>query len=523
MQTMRTAFTTTFSYVAAGLLFGSAATLALQPASFAQSAEPQNNPGAIQRALPPGGAPGSFADLAARLQPAVVNISTTQQVEVRRMPFPRFGPNSPLDELFRRFQDREEDTEPETREASSLGSGFLISPDGYVVTNNHVVTAQRGNEPVDTITVTLGDEREFEARIIGRDPLSDLALLKVDGTDLPYVRFGQSDGVRVGDWVVAIGNPFGLSSTVTAGIVSALHRNISAGQYDRFIQTDASINQGNSGGPMFDLSGNVIGINTAIFSPTGGNVGIGFAIPASQAEPVINQLRTMGRVRRGYLGVSIQPVTDEIAAGLGLPDDSGEIVAAVEPEGPAAAAGIRQGDVIVQVNGQEVTSDNTLSFIVANSAIGSEVPITLLRDGKRMRVKARLGERPSEDQIAGSAGEPEMSPDETPANDSAKASLGITLTELTPQIRSQLRLGNDIQGVVVAGVNRNSDAARKGIDRGSVIISINGQPTRTPAEAAAAVEAARAAGRDAVAMFVKRRQDRAPGFIGVEMAEEASE
>ena len=407
MKTLRKPFT----YAAAGIFFGSAATLAVQSPVIAQSEAPQNMGPAAAQAMPPQNAPGSFADLAARLQPAVVNVSTTQQVEVRRMPFGGFGQGSPLEDLFRRFRPEqgEDGQQPETREASSLGSGFVVSPDGYIVTNNHVVTAQNGTDPVDSITVTLNDEREYEAKVIGRDPLTDLALLKVDAEGLPYVRFGNSESVRVGDWVVAIGNPFGLGGTVTAGIVSALHRAGIAGAYDRFIQTDASINRGNSGGPMFDLSGNVIGINTAIFSPTGGNVGIGFAIPASQAQPVIEQLRTIGRVRRGYLGVSIQDVDEDLAAGFGLDEDVGEIVASVEPGGPAETAGIRRGDIIVRVNGQEVTERNNLSTIVAASGIGSTVPIELIRDGKRLRVNAQLAERPSQQEIAAAnRNEPEM-------------------------------------------------------------------------------------------------------------------
>ena len=517
----------TASYIASGLLFGSAATLAVQAPLAAQQESPQNAPSAVARAMPPANAPVSFADLAERLQPAVVNISTSQQVEVRRSPFPNFGPNSPLDELFRRFrggedeQDgAEEQDEPETREAMSLGSGFIISPDGYVVTNNHVVSAQEGDGAVDKITVTLTDEREYQARVIGRDPLTDLALLKVDGEDLPYVNFGNSESVRVGDWVMAIGNPFGLGGTVTAGIVSALHRTISAGPYDRFIQTDASINRGNSGGPMFDLSGNVIGINSAIFSPTGGNVGIGFAIPASQAQPVIEQLRTIGKVRRGYLGVTVQALDEDLASGFGLDDDQGEIVQSVEPGGPAETTGIRRGDIILRVNGQDVTRQNNLSTIVASSGIGSTVPIELIRDGKRMKLNAKLAERPSqEDLAAAQSGEPTL-PGTSEGQSADSKSLGITLAELTPDIRRQLRLDDDIQGVVVAAADRNSDAFRKGIQRGSVIVSINGQPTRSPQEAAAIVNAARKAGRDTVALFVKRRGDSAPVFIGVEMSAE---
>ncbi|MBW7945146.1 MAG: Do family serine endopeptidase [Sphingomonadaceae bacterium] len=507
-----------FAITGAAILFASAATLALQEPGHAQLAA-QEPLSAQPQAAAPGGAPGSFADLTARLQPAVVNVSTTQEIEVGRLRgIPRFAPGTPLDELFRRFQEQQQDgQEPETREAQSLGSGFIISPDGYVVTNNHVVTGRGGAEPVDKITVTLSDRTEYSARIVGRDPLSDLALLKIEGKDLPYVRFGQSERVRVGDWVIAIGNPFGLGGTVTAGIVSALHRNIQAGQYDRYIQTDASINQGNSGGPMFDLNGNVIGVNTAIFSPTGGNVGIGFAIPAEQASPVIEQLRSIGRVRRGYLGVSIQPVTPEIASALGLQKDRGEIVASVENDGPAKKAGILAGDVITRVNGQEVTVDNTLSSIVANSGIGSRVPIELYRGGKRQTVQATLIERPSEIAVAGNDNAPAAG--DKAANDaaaSARRSLGITLAELTPEVRRQLGVDNDVEGVVIASLNRNSDAAKRGLQRGDVILSINQQPTKTPAAAAAAVDAARKAGRDTVVLFVKRGS-RPPQFIGIAM------
>jgi serine protease Do len=501
------------------LAVGSAATLALQsPADAQATSQPQNAPASVP-SVGPGGAPRSFADLTARLQPAVVNISTTQQIEVGRR-IPRFTPGTPLDELFRRFQEQQGETgEPVTREAASLGSGFIISPDGYLVTNNHVITGRSGETVVDKITVTLSDRREFEARVIGRDPLSDMALLKINATGLPYVRFGNSQSVRVGDWVVAIGNPFGLGGTVTAGIVSALHRNIGASQYERYIQTDASINQGNSGGPLFDLDGNVVGINTAIFSPTGGNVGLGFAIPAELARPVIEQLRTTGRVRRGYLGVNIQPLTADIAAGLGLPKDRGEIVASVEPNGPASRAGIRQGDVIVRVNGQEVTVENTLSYIVANTPIGRSVPIELIRNGRRQTITVTTAERPSETALnANRDDETETTPNATPpaGEQAARQSLGITLSELTPEVRRQLRLADDVRGVVIASLNPNSDAARQGLQRGDIIVSINQQPTATVAAAAGVVDAARRAGRDTVLLLFQRGNTPAR-FIGVKL------
>ena len=503
----------------AGISAGIAALIASGLPVVAQQVAVQQpvQSGIAQAAEAPRGAPPSFADLTARLQPAVVNISTTQRVPVSGG-F-SFGPGSSLEDLFRRFQEQQsDDGKPVTREATSLGSGFIISPDGYIVTNNHVISGRDGQQPVDTVTVTLSDRREYSAKIVGRDLLSDLALLKIDGKNLPYVQFGNSQGTRVGDWAIAIGNPFGLGGTVTAGIVSALHRNITGGgAYDRYIQTDASINQGNSGGPLFDLSGNVIGINTAIFSPTGGNVGLGFAIPAELAQPVIEQLRSAGKVRRGYLGVQIQQVTPDIASSLGLPKDRGEIVASVENPGPAQAAGIRQGDVIVRVAGQDVTPDNTLSFIVANSPIGTKVPVEVVRGGKRLTMTATIAERPSE---AALLGQPER---EAPADDddstqpgaeAARKSLGITLQALTPEIRQQLRVTDGTRGVVIARVNPSSSAAEEGLQRGDIILSINQLPVETPQQAADAVAQARKAGRDTVLLLVQRGNS--PGrFVGI--------
>lgn len=473
---------------------------------------------------PPGGAPRSFADLTARLTPAVVNVSTTQKVEVGKLR--GVPPGSPLEDLFRRFQEQQGDSgEPVTREATSLGSGFIIDPSGYIVTNNHVISAGEGKDtPVDSITVTLSDRREYKAKIIGRDALTDMALLKIEATGLPYVKFGNSQTVRVGDWAIAIGNPFGLGGTVTAGIVSALHRNIGSGQYDRYIQTDASINQGNSGGPLFDLDGNVIGVNTAIFSPTGGNVGLGFSIPAELAYPVIQQLRATGTVKRGYLGVGIQPLSTDIAAGLGLPKDRGEIVASVEPSGPAAKAGIKQGDVIVKINGSDVTYDNTLSYVVANTPIGSTVPIELIRDGQRKTVNATISQRPAESVVQARAGlapptADESEPSKAPGIEAAKASLGITLQPLTAELRQQLRVPETVKGVVIAGINPASDAATNGLQRGDIILQINQKPTTSPAEAAAAVEAARKAGRDTVLMLVQRGTN-PPVYRGIKLMAE---
>jgi serine protease Do len=514
---------------AALLLGGAAATLTVGPVG-AQTA--QNEPGAMAAAAPRAGAPLSFADLAARLQPAVVNISTKQSIQVSRQQ--QLPPG--LEEFFKQFgapvPGQDEDSggnAPVTQHGGSLGSGFLVSPDGYVVTNNHVISPARTGATVESITVTLADRREYEAKLIGRDQTSDLALLKINATGLPYVNFGDSTRTRVGDWVVAIGNPFGLGGTVTAGIVSALHRNLpGGGVYDRYIQTDASINMGNSGGPMFDLNGNVIGINTALYSPTGGNIGIGFAIPAEQAKPVIDALRRGARVSRGYIGVSLQEVDEDIAAAMGVPKNQGELIRGITPGGPAARAGIQQGDVVVAVNGQTVTPDQTLAYLVSQQPVGSRVPVELVRDGQRRTVTVAIGERPSEEDLAKLNGIDTDTPVTGPSDSqqstgqrSARESLGLTVQTLTPEIARQLKLADtSLKGVVVSAVDPNSDAAAKEIQATDVILSINQRATRTPDEAAAAVAAARAAGRRSVLLLVKRG-NAPPIYIGVELSRPA--
>jgi serine protease Do len=376
--------------VATALLLGGTAFSLATGSAGAQVA--QNAPAAMA----PGGAPISFADLSARLQPAVVNISTRQRVPVRTQA-------DPLEEFFRRFGFPESQQGgpqavpgtpggPRTRETGSLGSGFLISADGYIVTNNHLIQSASGNGTVDQVTVTLTNRREYPARIIGRDSASDLALLKIEGQNFPFVEWGDSTRARVGDWVLAIGNPYGLGGTVTAGIISALHRGITgAGAYDRYIQTDASINMGNSGGPMFDLNGRVVGINSALISPTGASVGIGLAIPAELAKPVIDSLRRGQRPQRGYLGVGLQPLDENIAESLGLPKDRGEIVRSVQPNEPAARAGVQQGDVILRVGGRDVNPDQTVSYLIANTPVGTRVPLEIIRNGRRQTINVAVG------------------------------------------------------------------------------------------------------------------------------------
>ncbi|HWI86039.1 MAG TPA: Do family serine endopeptidase [Sphingomonas sp.] len=510
-----------YAVTAAMLLGGAAATVVTQSPLGAQVA--QNAPSQMA-AVAPRGAPMSFADLAAKLQPAVVNISTTQKVQLNRQQQNPFA-GSPFEDFFRQFGGQQGGTDdngqPVTREATSLGSGFIVSADGYIVTNNHVISGvptDQGKVTVSSITVTLPDRKEYKATVVGKDEASDLAVLKIQAINLPFVQFADSTKTRVGDWVVAIGNPFALGGTVTAGIVSAIHRSIRGGAYDRYIQTDAAINQGNSGGPMFDLNGNVVGINTAIFSPSGGNVGIGFAIPAEQAKPVVLQLMKGQRIHRGYLGVGIQPMTDDIAAGLNLPKDRGEIVSRVEPGQPAARAGVQQGDVIVKVNGQEVSPDNTLSYIVAGLPVGSRVQLDLVRNGKPLTLNAVLAERPPEDQIAAAGDD---SGDATPdggqtAPSTIRNSLGVSLQTLTPQIVQQLGLAPGIRGVVVTGIDQSSDAASKGIQPRDIILAIAQRPVTNTAEAAAAIDAAKRAGFKTVLLLIQRG-NRPATYIGVDL------
>ncbi len=513
-----------YAVTAAMLLGGAAATVVTQSPLGAQVA--QNAPSQMA-AVAPRGAPMSFADLTAKLAPAVVNISTTQKVQVNRQQNPFAG--SPFEDFFRRFGGQQGGNDdngggtPETRQAVSLGSGFIISADGYIVTNNHVISGvptDQGKVTISSVTVTLSDRKEYKATVVGKDVASDLAVLKIDAGNLPFVQFGDSTKTRVGDWVIAIGNPFALGGTVTAGIVSAIHRSIgNSGAYDRYIQTDAAINQGNSGGPMFDLNGNVVGINTAIFSPSGGNVGIGFAIPAEQAKPVVVQLMKGQRIHRGYLGVQIQPMSDDIAQSLRLPKDRGEIVARVEPGQPAARAGVQQGDVIIRVNGQEITPDNTLSYIVAGQPVGSRVTLDVVRNGKPMTLTAALAERPPEDQIVSAGGDENNDgvPDSgTPSPNSLRASLGVSLQTLTPQIVQQLGLSAGTRGVVITGVDDSSDAGAKGLQPRDVILAIAQRPVGTVAEAAAAIDAAKRAGYKTVLLLVQRG-NRPAQYIGVDL------
>ncbi len=432
-------------------------------------------------------APESFAELVNGLLPAVVNISTTQVISAERGPeIPSFPPGSPFEEFFKDFFERNRPDERRERRATSLGSGFIIEADGLVVTNNHVI------DEADEIEVILPDNTKLPAKIVGRDAKTDLALLQVESEQpLPFVRFGDSDTSRVGDWVVAIGNPFGLGGTVTAGIISARARDIRIGPYDDFIQTDASINRGNSGGPMFNMEGEVIGINAAIFSPSGGSIGIGFAIPSNLARPILSQLRKFGRTRRGWLGVRIQAVTEEIAESLGLDKSRGALVASTSDGGPAEAAKIQSGDVVLSFDGKNIDEMRSLVRTVADTEVGRTVGVVIWRDGKEITLKVRVGELEKAEAAGllsggGAAGDGE---------ETKLAALGLKLSTVTDDLRRRFVLKEDAKGVVVTEVTPGGPAAEKSIRPGDLIVEINQERVEAPGQVVAAIEKAREGGR----------------------------
>jgi len=427
--------------------------------------------------------PDSFADLAERLLPTVVNISTTQDLS---------GPGAGEFEEF--FEDY---LGPEGMpEQSALGSGFIIDPAGYIVTNHHVVVN------ADKITVRLADDTVLTATLIGSDEKTDLALLKVESDEpLPANNWGDSDVMRIGEWVMAIGNPFGLGGTVTVGIISSLGRDINSGPYDDFIQTDAAINRGNSGGPMFNMAGEVVGVNSAIYSPSGGSVGIGFAIPASIAKNVVDQLREHGSVRRGWLGVRIQQVTDELAEGLRLEKATGALVASVTPDGPAAVAGIQQGDVILEFDGRVVPDSRKLPRMVAETAIGKDVDVVIWRKGERVTLKVSLGELTDEAVAATLGGDDQGGAD-------VVAALGLDLARITPELRSEWQLSEDVEGVLVVQVADGGPAASKDVQAGDVIVEVDQEPVATPADVAKAVQKAKDEGYRIVTLLIQRGDNR---------------
>jgi serine protease Do len=457
------------------------------------------------------GAPDSFADLAEKLAPAVVNISSLQAVQAKadRPDSPAFPPGSPFEQFFHDFMERHgqgqgqghdggggDQPDQPSRRGQALGSGFIIDPSGIIVTNNHVI------EGADEITVTLHDGTSLKAKLVGHDDRSDVAVLKVTSDKpLPFVPFADSDTARVGDWVLAIGNPFGLGGSVTAGIVSARGRDIRQGPYDDFIQTDAAINRGNSGGPLFNMDGQVIGINTAIYSPSGGSIGIGFAIPANMAKLVVAQLRDYGHAKRGWLGVQIQQVTPDIADGVGLHPPRGAMVAGISDNGPAAAAKIRGGDIILSFNGQDVKEMRTLPRIVAETEIGKQVPVTLWRDGKEMTVQASIAELPDDVQQVSTS---PAAPKKAPVNQAVDiGGLGLKLSPITDELRTKYSIGADQKGVVVTDVAPNGDAAQRGLKAGDVVVEVQQEAVNSPADVQERVDRFRKLNRKTVLMLIQ--------------------
>jgi len=442
-------------------------------------------------------APDSFADLVTKLLPTVVNISTSQTLKAPPQgALPQLPPGSPLEDLFKNFLGPNSNR---PRHVTSLGSGFIIDPSGYVVTNNHVI------EDSDQITVSLQDGSSMPARVVGRDVKTDLALLKVTTKKpLPAAHFGDSDHARIGDWVVAIGDPFGIGSTVTAGIVSARNRNINSGDYDDFIQTDAPINRGNSGGPLFDTDGNVIGINSQIYTPSGGSVGIGFAIPSNLARQVVNQLRQFGVARRGWIGVRIQQVTPEIAEGLGLGTTQGALVAGVTGGGPAAKAGLINGDLVTGFDGKPVPDDRSLPRIVADTPIGKTVNIDLLRKGRKQSLKITV-QRLADDSKVDKPGK--APPPPAAKNQSKLSQLGLSLGALDAPARSKFKIAAAIQGVVVTAVESGSPAGEKNLRSGDVIVEVSGEAVKNPDDVAKRVDADAKAGKKSVLLLVNRDGD----------------
>jgi len=487
--------------------FGLGATLAMSPLVWAQTPPADNSASAAQTLAVP---QQSFAPLVKKVLPAVVNISVTEkpgsEQTSAQMP-EEFRGGAPFDDFLRRFFDQHggqgqamphpfgggPNDEGSGSGRIALGSGFIIDPSGTVVTNNHVVGEAA------KVSVTLQDNTKYTAKIVGRDPRTDIAVLKIKADKpLPYVSLGDSNAAQIGDWVIAVGNPFGLGGSVTTGIISARGRDIHAGQFDDFLQIDAPINRGNSGGPTFNLKGEVIGINTAIYSPNGGSVGIGFAVPSNVAKTVVAQLEQHGKVSRGWLGVQIQEMTPAIAASLGLQGQHGALIAAVTANSPGAEAGLKQGDVVLSFNGTEITQLRDLPRAVSAMAPGSAATLTVWRNGQKTELQAKVGEAPENPRVAAASGNGAQSDE-----DRAQAA-GLHFGSMTVDMRRELHLGRDITGVVITSVDDGSAADALGLTRGDVVLAINQQPVGTPQEAAQKLKEAASSPRKSALLLLNR-------------------
>jgi serine protease Do len=453
--------------------------------------------------------PESLAPLAEKISPSVVNITTATTVEGRTGPRGIVPEGSPFEDFFREFRDRNNEGEeaPAPRRSSALGSGFVISEDGYIVTNNHVI------DGADEITIEFFSGKELVAKLIGTDPNTDIALLKVEAEGpLPFVTFGDSNAARVGDWVIAMGNPLGQGFSVSAGIVSARNRALS-GTYDDYIQTDAAINRGNSGGPLFNMDGEVIGVNTAILSPNGGSIGIGFSMASNVVTRVVDQLQEFGETRRGWLGVRIQDVTDDVADAMGLASATGALITDV-PDGPAKDAGLETGDVIMSFDGVDVEDTRGLVRQVGNSAVGATVRVTVMREGKSQTIKVTLGRREDADSETPSVEQSEDTPPEAPETSSM---MGLTLSPLTDALREELGVEDNMSGLAVTEVDEASEAFEKGLRQGDIITEAGQQKIMSISDLEERVTAAKDAGRKSLLLLVRRAGD--PRFVALGLGE----
>jgi len=456
--------------------------------------------------------PDNISDVAEAVIDAVVNISTRQTVDLSSNTMPQLPPGSPFEEFFEEFfkNRRGPNGAPgqTPRRVNSLGSGFILDASGLVVTNNHVIA------DADEITVILNDSTNLKAEIVGRDTKTDLALLRVqpNGKTLKAVKFGDSDKLRLGEWVIAIGNPFSLGGTVTAGIVSARNRDINSGPYDNYIQTDAAINRGNSGGPLFNLNGEVIGVNTAIISPSGGSIGIGFAVPSKTVVGVIDQLRQFKEVRRGWLGVRIQQVTDEIADSLSIKPPRGALIAGVDEKGPAKPAGIEPGDVIIKFDGQDIKEMRDLPKIVAETTVGKDVEVLVIRKGKEEKKTVKLGRLEDEKKEAALTPKKNESEEKT----ATKKVLGLDLANLTDELRKKHNIKDSVKGVLITGVDANSTAAEKRLAPGMVIAEVQQQAVGNAAELQSRIDKLRKDGKKAV-VFLVVTPDGDPSFVALSL------